>query len=183
MENSSGSRFSVVIALDGASGVYVGGGSAFSPGAYEDYVTIKYNAATGDTEWVRSYNGPGSDVDEVGAIGVDRSGDVYVTGSSYGGASTGSDIATIKYVQNGGVEDDRAMPVASRLSLVAEPPLVFDAEGRRVRTLAGSSACAGPNTAVWDGRDNRGRRLPLGVYVVVLDAGEKRIRVKVVLSE
>ena len=36
---------------------------------------------------------------------------------------------------------------------------IFDPRGRRVRTLAGV------DSAVWDGRDERGRELPAGVYL------------------
>jgi hypothetical protein len=49
---------------------------------------------------------------------------------------------------------------------------VHDAAGRVVRTLAGArSMAAGPHVVEWDGRDDRGREVPGGVYFcsVVLD--------------
>jgi Beta-propeller repeat len=46
--------------------------------------------------WVTSYNGPGNYVDQAAAVAVDDSGNVYVTGGSYG-ADGSSDYATIKY--------------------------------------------------------------------------------------
>lgn len=44
---------------------------------------------------------------------------------------------------------------------------VFDLDGRRMRALGASSAL--PVVFAWDGRDDRGRRLPSGFYVVVCE--------------
>ncbi len=82
------------IAVDGLAYVYVTGSSAGS-GTSADYATIKYNSA-GDTVWVRRYNGPGNGHDQVNAMAIDGSGNIYVTGVSYD-SSTGYDFATIKY--------------------------------------------------------------------------------------
>ncbi|HEX7402260.1 MAG TPA: SBBP repeat-containing protein, partial [candidate division Zixibacteria bacterium] len=76
--------------------VYVTGQSY--GGTDYDYATIKYYP-NGDTAWVRRYNEPGNGSDYANAIAVDSSGNVYVTGQSYGG--TDYDYATIKYYPNG----------------------------------------------------------------------------------
>ncbi|MGC9111184.1 MAG: SBBP repeat-containing protein [candidate division WOR-3 bacterium] len=86
----------IAIAVDGTGNVYVTGWSIGSGTDY-DYATIKYNSA-GDTVWVRRYNGPGNyNYDDWAyAIAVDGTGNVYVTGTSWG-SGTYRDYATIKY--------------------------------------------------------------------------------------
>jgi len=86
------------IALDGSGNVYVTGWSESFWGY--DYLTIKYYA-NGDTAWVRRYNGPANWNDWAWTLTADGSGNVYVTGTSYGGSATDFDFATIKYYSNG----------------------------------------------------------------------------------
>jgi hypothetical protein len=86
------------IAVDGLGNVYVSGKSTGVTSSY-DYATVKYYP-NGDTVWVRRYNGPADDWDEAFAISVDGSGNVYVTGCSYGNMGW-YDYATIKYYSNG----------------------------------------------------------------------------------
>ncbi len=64
-----------------------------------DCATIKY-LPNGDTAWVRRYNGPTSSDDAAGAIAVDASGNVYLTGYSRDSA-TYYDYCTIKYYPHG----------------------------------------------------------------------------------
>lgn len=86
------------IALDGSGNVYVTGQS-WGSGTMYDYATIKYYP-DGDTGWVRKYNGPGNELDWATAIAVDKSGNVFITGASWG-SGTMFDYATIKYYPNG----------------------------------------------------------------------------------
>ena len=86
------------IAVDNSGNVYVTGGSVGN-GTGSDYCTIKYNS-NGDSLWVRRYNGPGNNSDQAISLALDNSGNVYVTGSSYG-IGTLSDYCTIKYSPNG----------------------------------------------------------------------------------
>jgi hypothetical protein len=79
------------IAVDRVGNVYVTGSSNDYA---SDYVTIKYDT-NGEQKWVKRYDGPASGNDSASAISVDKAGNVYVTGSTDGGAS-GSDYATIK---------------------------------------------------------------------------------------
>ncbi|KAF0157600.1 MAG: Uncharacterized protein FD188_2699, partial [Ignavibacteria bacterium] len=98
--NGSGNSDDEAIALtvDGSGNVYVTGLSVGS-GTSSDYATIKYNS-NGIEQWVQRYNGPGNSYDEAIALTVDGSGNVYVTGLSYG-SGTDDDYATIKYNSNG----------------------------------------------------------------------------------
>lgn len=86
------------LAVDGASNVYVTGHS-FGAGGSADFATIKYNSA-GVRQWVRRYNAPANNHDEGKDIVVDGSGNVYVTGQSYG-AKGNHDYLTIKYNSGG----------------------------------------------------------------------------------
>ena len=87
------------VTVDAAGNVYVTGSSRGFGGAYNDMVTIKYNSE-GSVQWLQRYNGPGDSTDYGEYIAVDASGNVYVTGSSFG-SITKSDFVTIKYNSSG----------------------------------------------------------------------------------
>src|SRR5262245_51198141 len=72
------------LAVDGSGNVFVTGAS-FS-GSSDDFATIKYSSA-GVPLWTNRYNGPGNGDDRASALGVDGSGNVFVTGASYSGSS------------------------------------------------------------------------------------------------
>jgi hypothetical protein len=94
----NGTDWACAIAVDVSGNVYVTG-SSFGSGTNNDYATVKYYP-DGNTAWVRRYNGPGNEGDGAFAIAVDNSGNVYVTGDSWG-FGTFYDYATIKYYPNG----------------------------------------------------------------------------------
>ncbi len=79
--------------------------------------------------------------------------------------------ASIMFYVNGLV--GRAVPV--RLG-------IYDVRGRKVRTLAEGARVAGPAEVVWDGRDERSRPAPSGVYFVTLETGGRRTVRKLVLA-
>ncbi len=86
------------LTIDKAGNIYVTGGSTGSL-TKQDYSTIKY-LPNGDTAWVRRYNGPGNGDDVALAMTLDNSGNLYVTGQSYG-SGTYMDYATLKYYPDG----------------------------------------------------------------------------------
>ncbi|MDY6834604.1 MAG: SBBP repeat-containing protein [Chloroflexota bacterium] len=88
------------MALDETGYIYIAGFTV-SATTDIDYLTIKYDCSDGTQMWVRTYdNAVVSQSDEVYAIAIDSSGDVYVTGTS-DGDSTSGDYATVKYSSSG----------------------------------------------------------------------------------
>jgi alkaline phosphatase len=59
--------------------------------------------------------------------------------------------------------------------------VIYDAAGRRVRTLVDRPLGAGTQAIPWDGRDERGAQVASGVYFAKLTAGAAELRSKVVL--
>jgi len=59
--------------------------------------------------------------------------------------------------------------------------MVYDALGQRVRTLVARQQSAGEYQEVWDGRDEKGREVASGVYVVVLRLAAQQAAQKVLL--
>ncbi|MFH1724484.1 MAG: SBBP repeat-containing protein [Elusimicrobiota bacterium] len=99
---ANGFDFARAVAVGASGEVYVAGASYAGSANSYDFVTVKYDSA-GDEQWAASYNGPGSGVDQVGAMAVDSRGNVYVTGDSVG-SGTFEDYATLKYDADGNVQ-------------------------------------------------------------------------------
>ncbi|RDV13632.1 T9SS C-terminal target domain-containing protein [Pontibacter diazotrophicus] len=83
------------IAVDDAGGVYVTGRS-IGPYLEYEYATIRYDASTGDQDWVQRYGHPFGGYSAT-AIAVDNTGGVYVTGTGSGVKDPAHLIATIRY--------------------------------------------------------------------------------------
>jgi hypothetical protein len=89
--------FAYAIAVDDSGNVYVTG-SSYGSNGLPDYATVKYSSS-GHTLWVKRYNGPADNWDSARELALDASGNVYVTGDSYG--SDYFDYVTIKYSPSG----------------------------------------------------------------------------------
>jgi hypothetical protein len=85
------------IGIDSAGNVFVTGESR-QPFGIGDYATVKYGT-NGNLLWVARYDGPGHGGDAATGLAIDIADNVYVTGSSYGGA--GADYATVGYDTHG----------------------------------------------------------------------------------
>ena len=67
---------------------------------------------------------------------------------------------------NPGAEVKFSLPEAASVSLT-----IHDLAGRRVKTLSVGELPAGPHAVTWYGRDDRGRALPAGTYLLRLYTG------------
>ena len=105
------------LTVDDSGNVYVTGSSE-GPGTFGDYATVKYDSS-GDQVWEARYDGPVSSSESARSVAVDGSGNVYVTGSSYGGGATWNDYATIKYSQT---QPDTTPPACVVGRVVTESP-------------------------------------------------------------
>lgn len=86
---------------DSESNVYVTG-TSWGTDSDADFYTIKYSP-DGSQQWGVRYNGPANFYDKVKDMKIDRGGNVYITGTSFG-SSGGYEFATIKYNTDGDLE-------------------------------------------------------------------------------
>lgn len=78
------------------------------------------------------------------------------------------------------------LPTAVRFELGETKPVklfVYDAAGRRVRTLVDRVLSAGPHTLAWDGTASDGHRLSSGVYFYLLKVDGETARQSVVIIQ
>jgi len=176
------------IAMDGLGYVYVTGSSYGGSGTSLDYATIKYNSAGGIQQWLQRYNGPGNGDDRANSLAVDGSGNVHITGSSYGGSSIMDDYATIKYSQpptgvylessnlpeNFSLSQNYPNPFNPLTTIRYEIPQtsfvtvrVYDILGRAVEVLVNEEKPAGKYEVEFDAS-----RLSSGVYIYKIQAEE-----------
>lgn len=100
--------YASAITIDNSGNVYVTGWSRTGADyGTEDYYTIKYNN-NGQQIWAQRYDGAvGTDCyyyDYAKAIYVDNSGNVYVTGESWGNDNLCGDYLTVKYNSSGALQ-------------------------------------------------------------------------------
>ncbi len=92
------------VKTDANGNVIVTGYTTVRNGAYtkKDYLTIEYNVAGGQL-WTATYNGPANQDDAAVGLGLDPSGNIYVTGTSFAGRDPigEEDYLTIKYNAGG----------------------------------------------------------------------------------
>lgn len=59
---------------------------------------------------------------------------------------------------------------------------LFDPSGARVRMLEGGERAAGRHSVAWDARDDRGRRIPAGIYFLRLSDGRSFVSRRMVVA-
>jgi uncharacterized delta-60 repeat protein len=97
---ADGTDYGNSIAVDGSGNVHVTGSSTGSE-TNRDYLTVKYNSS-GQEQWVSTFSSVGNFSDEARSVGLDSSGNVYITGVLAFSEGEGSDDwGTIKYSSSG----------------------------------------------------------------------------------
>jgi uncharacterized delta-60 repeat protein len=96
---TSGTDRAIGVAVDSSGNAIVTGDS--HNGSNDDFYTAKYAAADGALLWERRYNSPANSNDVATAMAVDVSGNVIVTGYSYG-TNGNWDYYTAKYATQDG---------------------------------------------------------------------------------
>jgi hypothetical protein len=95
-----------------------------------DYLVVKLNA-NGAQQWARRYNGIGNNYDQATEVVADASGNVYVSGFSYG---QNADWATLKFASDGTQIWERRVSSAGEGSEDRPIDMALTAEGNLVLT-------------------------------------------------
>ena len=157
--------------------------------------------SNGDTLWTRAFGG--SNIDAGYSVQPTADGGYIIGGQTYSFGAGKSDYYLIKTDPNGNsavAEPRKSPPRRAGLSLACAPnPFsgstrisfssqasdsrslalrVYDAQGRLVRTLSADQT----SQTIWDGRDDAGRRLPSGTYLVHCVAAGKQVTARLVLQ-
>lgn len=180
--------------LDNEGNVYITGKCwpDWPEGSKDAYCTIKFNSS-GEVQWCAYYDGPESDRDEARSLKVDSSGNVYVTGSSEVGGSSGYDYCTIKYSQGTGIAEGSTTIPEYHLEVTQLTPnpsitydlpssqhvilKVYDVSGQMVGELISEMQSQGAHTLTWDAEGCSD-----GVYFIRLQAGEQATSARVVVT-
>jgi hypothetical protein len=182
-----------------ADGGFVIAGKTQSVGEGSTDVYIIGTDSLGHTRWTRTFGGDTSDC----GYSVCRTADngLVVAGYTLSFGAGGDDAYLMKTDSLGriAIEEPKASPTrAPALSLTCEPNpcrgraaislqltanspaevAIFDAGGRRVRTLTVNRA---PYT-VWDGKDELGHALPSGAYFIRCDVAGQHASARLVLQ-
>lgn len=102
MYNGTGANVQEVLTamrLDSSGNIYLAGYTNISLSS-NDYLVVKYDR-NGNFQWANTYNGTGNWDDNPLSLATDQSGNVIITGYSYGPGSNNYDLATVKYNSSG----------------------------------------------------------------------------------
>lgn len=122
-------------------------------------------------------------------MNTDKSGSVLVLGEGGERSLAAGDEDTAAPALLAGL---RAMPnpfnplTELRFTLPADGEVsltIVDVRGRAVRTLISSAMVAGEHGVIWNGRDDRGRAQPSGVYLALMESGSLRMTQRLTLVQ
>ena len=160
------------------------GNSSYNPG----YVIVDAGNASSPP-----VGGDGLRLEEVGGVVMDLPPGYTVNSASWGivdnhfsstvavEAAAGANVLALAIAPN---------PAAGVQSIALTLPregqvqaAVFDAGGRRVRTLADGRFAAGTSALAWEGNDDRGGRAPAGLYFVRVTTPDRTLTRRIVRLE
>ncbi len=192
LDNNNRDDVAYGVGVDNCNNIYVTGYSLELSGDY-DYFTVKYDS-NGTILWQDTLNNGNHDI--AYSIAVDDLNNIIVTGRSY--IEGNFDYFTVKYTPIPGISDRNKPDTICGVILCGIYPnpfgekteitlmindetmnnsmvdlRIYDSRGRLVKNLSSSIAKSHlPFSITWDGTDIQGKKLPVGVYFLNLNAGE-----------
>jgi uncharacterized delta-60 repeat protein len=119
--SGTGGNYDEAFAItEGSSGSIYVTGYSFEPATNNDFLTLKYTP-TGLLTWSTRFNATANNSDQALAIEIDPQENIYVTGTSNGGSTSGQDFSTIKYCQllvDAGQDDTLCIGETAQLNAV-----------------------------------------------------------------
>jgi uncharacterized delta-60 repeat protein len=137
-------------------------GYSYQATTSNDYMTIKYTQ-DGIRQWVSIYNDSLNGSDYATAIGIDDAGNVFVTGSSWGGLNS-DDYLTIQYDSSGLMKWSRRYDGTDKLSDVPTELVVDDQNGKVYVTGSINYQIGGPRDIVTIQYSKNGDKLWIDQY-------------------
>ncbi len=182
------------LSIDSPGDVYLSGKVA--AGTYFDVLAEKINPA-GATQWRATHNGSGNQNDFGNSVGMDASGNIFVTGGS--NVSGSNNFCTIKYTPGTIGINPVFNEIPNEFSLSQNYPnpfnpttniefnvlkssfvklIIFDITGREVETLVSKQMAEGVYNVDWNAS-----KYPSGVYFYRITAGNFTDTKKMILTK
>jgi len=188
---------SVVQTIDGGY-IIAGHTSSFGAGNFDGYL-IRLNS-DGDSLWTQTFGGPSYDM--FSSVRQTTDNGYIAVGLTRSFGSAEGDIYVVKIAPDTfGIRENKLREFKkSSLKVIPNPfkhstsikctfsgsasIKIYDCQGQQVKEISsGRKNDVAFHTIVWDGTNDRGERLPDGVYFVLLEARNKIIAEKIVKLE
>ncbi len=179
-------------AAEGPAGLILSAGFSDSGSSTWDATVVAHDIESGVEQWVLVWDGADGLTDELKALVLGESGELYLTGYSYANG-TDMDLLALAYEFTSTSVPEHwngtqplstwPNPFSDRTSLALSLPVsvdyraeIYDAQGRLVKRIGEGFAQAGDLSLTWDGRDGRGRPVAAGVYLARVRVGDLEYR-------